>query len=173
MRTLSVSLAFVILTGLAVAVYVPTTGLAEGARQVVTPSPLVKLDLASVALQQADALATDPAQTERAVAHYRACLALESAGGDARIFANARQRLQVLLARTAPKGTVQTLAAKIEPTKGQPRLLAVKSEPTAEAASQAVPSPTRSLTRSPIASPVRSSGAISVGPDGLVYDEAP
>ena len=161
MRTLTLSLAFVILTGLATAVYLPTTGLAEGARHSVTPAPAVPVDLATATLQQADALAADPAQSERAVAHYRACLAFEAAGGPTQVFAAARQRLQSLLARSAPKGTVRSLAAKIEPTKGQPRVLAAKTEPAATAMAE-VAAPAR-----------RSSGTISVGPDGLVYDEAP
>lgn len=161
MRTLTLSLAFVILTGLAMAVYVPTTGLAEGARHSVTPAPAIPVDLATATLQQADALAADPTQTERALAHYRACLTLEAAGGDPQVFAAARQRLQGLLARLAPKGTVRVLAAKVEPAKGQPRVLAAKTEPAPARVAE-------------VASPAsRSSGAISVGPDGLVYDEAP
>ncbi|MFQ3593146.1 MAG: hypothetical protein SNJ82_08150, partial [Gemmataceae bacterium] len=137
----------------AAVVYEPTTGFAEGARATVAPTTSAppSIDLARLALEQANALATDLTQTERALAHYRACLALEETEAAPALFQQARQQLQRLQARLAPKGTVNTLAAKVEPV----------SEPSSAAVVEVVvPSS-------------RPSRAISVGPDGLVYDEEP
>jgi len=173
MRNLSVWLALVILTVLAAAVYEPTTGFAGGTQAtarhnlsqpgsppemipacVPTPAAVQApaevpacVPLARLALEQGDRLASDPAQSEQALAHYRACLALEPAGGEPAWFAQARERVQALQARLAPKGTVQSLATKLQAAE----LASLES----------------------IAVSDRSTRAISVGPEGLVYEDEP
>ncbi|MGL4553578.1 MAG: hypothetical protein ACRC33_20645 [Gemmataceae bacterium] len=140
MRTLTFAAVLMTTTAVSVAFHRPTSGEAETSR---ASSP--EVDLAAAALAKADGLAK--ADPKRAAAFYRACLALEGAGGEPATFRAARERLKAMEA-PAPqprKGAVTALAAKVVPG---PEAVPVKAD---------APRVT----------------AISVGPDGVVYDERP
>jgi hypothetical protein len=176
MRTLSVSLALLLLTGLGVVFHQPTTGHAEAARTqpvkasepaapptaIPTALPVLEMSEAEIArllLQRAVRASEDPTKYEHALSYCRAVLALESVAGGSESFALARQQYDRLLAqRNPPKGQVHVLAAKIESTPA-PRVQ-------------------QTLIRQPLPvsepkAPSTSARIISVGPDGLVYDEEP
>jgi hypothetical protein len=145
MRTLTFAIVLLGTTAVGVAFHRPTSGTADASKVPTEP------DVAVAALSKADALAkVDP---KRAAAFYRACLALEGAAGDAATFRAARERLKAL---ETPKPTtiakMPTPVEKPQPRKGTVTVLAEKIEPSPEAA------------------PVT---AVSVGPDGVVYDEQP
>jgi hypothetical protein len=178
MRTLSVSVALVVLTGLAVCFHQPTTGHAEAARTQPasataaeatartkpTTLPVWEMgeaDLARLLLKRAEQASANPTTYEHALAYYQAALALESLAGGGEPFVLARQQYDRLLVKAnLPKGQVHALAAKIDSppaTRVQPTLLP-RSQPEPVASAPASPAPVR---------------VISVGPDGLVYDEEP
>ena len=89
---------------------------------------------------------------KRAAVFYRACLALEGAGGDPATFRAAHDRLAALEPKPAP-------VAKPQPRKGTVTALATKPEATPEAVPAKAEAPRER--------------AVSVGPDGVVYDERP
>jgi hypothetical protein len=156
MRTLIFAVILLSTTAVGVAFHRPTSGTADASKVAAEP------DVAVAALAKADALAkTDP---KRAAAFYRACLALEGAAGDPATFRAARARLKAL---ETPKVTViakmptpvPTVVEKPQPRKGTVTALAAKIEPSPEVEAVKVE-----------ATPAR---AVSVGPDGVVYDEQP
>ncbi len=157
MRTLIFAVILLSTTAVGVAFHRPTSGNAGASRSADEP------DVAVAALAKADALAkVDP---KRAAAFYRACLALEGAAGDPATFRAARARLKALetpkptLIATMPTPVPTVVIEKPQPRKGTVTALAAKIEPSPEVEAVKVE-----------AVPAR---AVSVGPDGVVYDEQP
>lgn len=151
MRTLSFLLIFAGVTALGTAFHRASSGQTEAA-------PVEPRDVAVSALEKGDSLRqSDP---RRAMAFYRACLALEGTGEDPTVFARARERLASLEPRPTP-APVETPIEKPQPRKGVTTVLAAKPEVHAVLENAVVPVKTERPT------------VISVGPDGLIYDAEP